>query len=79
MKAIVTAAAALWHFYVTRKGTGRWGVNRGKAAWRRRRRAQWKMKITLLVTLHQTRVQKQNPKKICAKKGEPEFHRLALV
>ena len=24
-------------------------------------------------------IQKQNPKKICAEKGEPEFHRLALA
>ena len=31
-------------------GSSRSGVNRGKAAWRRWRRAQWKTKITLLVT-----------------------------
>ena len=48
--------------------TGLSRVNRGKAAWRRWRRAQWK-KITLLVTLHQTRIQKQNPKRFGAEKG----------
>ena len=52
--------------------TSRPGVERGKAAWRRRRRAKWKMKTTLVVTLH-TQIQKQNPKKIWCQKGGTFF------
>ena len=46
-----------------------WSLGSKQRQWRRRRRAQWKTKITLREILHQTLIQKQNGKKIWCWKG----------